>query len=139
MIARPDPRHCQVVDDLPFREKVDLIVQIERQVRDSIDLHLFGAKSLADVRPTNFFRYACALTASQSSDEPNAEAPTHPLECRERSGRLDNQQKTYPHSNRAGCSSRQGDRGAGLEAEGLVGTRKLPQSERSDLSMRSVR
>ncbi len=49
-----------VVDDLSFREKVDLIVQIERQVRDSIDLHLFGAKSLADARPTNFFGYLVA-------------------------------------------------------------------------------
>ncbi len=45
------------VDQLSFEQKVDLIVEIEREVKDSIDLHLFGMESLAEARPTNFFGY----------------------------------------------------------------------------------
>ena len=45
------------VDEMSFTQKVSLIVDIERQVRDSIDLHLFGVQSLANARPTNFFGY----------------------------------------------------------------------------------
>ncbi len=45
------------VDAMSFQQKVDLIVEIERQIRDSIDLHLFGVTSLAEARPTNFVGY----------------------------------------------------------------------------------
>jgi len=44
---------------MTFQEKVSFVVAIERQIKDSIDLHLFGAQSLAKARPTNFFGYIC--------------------------------------------------------------------------------
>lgn len=48
------------VDKMSFQDKVSLIVEIERQIGDSIDLHLFGSNSLANARPTNFFGYLVA-------------------------------------------------------------------------------
>ncbi len=48
------------VDKMSFQDKVSLIVEIERQIRDSIDLHLFGTNNLANARPTNFFGYLVA-------------------------------------------------------------------------------
>ena len=49
----------QAADGMTFQEKVSFVVAIERQIKDSIDLHLFGAQSLAKARPTNFFGYIC--------------------------------------------------------------------------------
>ena len=44
-------------DTMKFEEKVALTVQLERQIDAGVELHLFGAASLAEARPTNFFGY----------------------------------------------------------------------------------
>ena len=46
-------------DTMTFEERVALTVQIERQIDSGVELHLFGATSLAEARPTNFFGYIC--------------------------------------------------------------------------------
>jgi len=45
------------IDNMPFEEKMNLIVRIERQIDAPIELHLFSEKNLAAARPTNFFGY----------------------------------------------------------------------------------
>lgn len=46
-----------VVENMPLEAKVDLMVKLERQLDAPVELHLFGAKSLTEARPTNFFGY----------------------------------------------------------------------------------
>lgn len=44
-------------DSMRFDEKISLLVQVERQIAAPVELHLFGAQSLAEARPSNFFGY----------------------------------------------------------------------------------
>ncbi|MBM4121927.1 MAG: nucleotidyltransferase domain-containing protein [Nitrospira sp.] len=44
-------------DTMRFEEKVALTVQLEQQIDAGVEFHLFGAASLAEARPTNFFGY----------------------------------------------------------------------------------
>jgi hypothetical protein len=37
--------------------RVALVVDVERQVGASVELHLYGASQYAEARPTNFFGY----------------------------------------------------------------------------------
>ena len=48
------------VDAMTFSERADLAIGVERQIDASIELHLFGAKSLAEARPTIFFGFLLA-------------------------------------------------------------------------------
>jgi predicted nucleotidyltransferase len=45
------------VDAMTFSERADLAIGVERQIDASIELHLFGTKSLAEARPSNFFDF----------------------------------------------------------------------------------
>jgi predicted nucleotidyltransferase len=45
------------VDSMTFAERADLSAQVERQLDAPVELHLFGAKDLAEARPSNFFGY----------------------------------------------------------------------------------
>ncbi|MBI3603007.1 MAG: nucleotidyltransferase domain-containing protein [Nitrospirae bacterium] len=47
-------------DAMNFETKVELAVNIERQIEAPVELHLFGTKNLAEARPTNFFGYLLA-------------------------------------------------------------------------------
>lgn len=42
------------VDAMTFSERAALAIGVERQIDDSIELHLFGAKNFDEARPTNF-------------------------------------------------------------------------------------
>ena len=44
-------------DAMDVATRVALVVDVERQVGASIELHLYGASQYADARPTNFFGY----------------------------------------------------------------------------------
>jgi predicted nucleotidyltransferase len=45
------------VDSMTFAERADLSAHVERQLHAPVELHLFGAKDLAEARPSNFFGY----------------------------------------------------------------------------------
>lgn len=45
------------VDSMGIEEKMDYIVNIQRNVSDDIELHLYPSSLLKDVRPTNFHGY----------------------------------------------------------------------------------
>ena len=45
------------VENMPLEARVDLMIKLERQLDAPVELHLFGAKSLSEARPTNFFGY----------------------------------------------------------------------------------
>lgn len=47
-------------DDMDTLTRVALIVEVERQVGASVELHLYGASQFAEARPTNFFGYLLA-------------------------------------------------------------------------------
>ena len=40
--------------------RIALVVDVERQVNASVELHLHGASQFAEARPTNFFGYLLA-------------------------------------------------------------------------------
>ncbi len=44
-------------DTMDAATKVALVVDVERQVGASVELHLYGANQFAEARPTNFFGY----------------------------------------------------------------------------------
>ncbi|NOU10459.1 MAG: nucleotidyltransferase domain-containing protein [Nitrospira sp.] len=44
-------------DAMDAATRVALIVDVERQVGASVELHLYGASQYAEARPTNFFGY----------------------------------------------------------------------------------
>lgn len=44
-------------DAMDAAMRVALVVDIERQVDASVELHLYGASHFAEARPTNFFGY----------------------------------------------------------------------------------
>ncbi len=45
------------VATLPIERRIDLMVQVERQVGAPVELHLFSHEQLAEARPSNFFGY----------------------------------------------------------------------------------
>ncbi len=45
------------VDVMTFAERASLSAQVERQIDAPVELHLFGAKDLAEARPSNFLGY----------------------------------------------------------------------------------
>ncbi len=45
------------VDSMTLEAKMNLIVNIERQIDAPVELHVFSTKDLAEARPTNFFGY----------------------------------------------------------------------------------
>lgn len=47
----------QAVDTMNFSERANLAIEVERLVDVPVELHLFGTKSLADARPSNFFGF----------------------------------------------------------------------------------
>jgi predicted nucleotidyltransferase len=47
-------------DSMDTATRVALVVDVERQVNASVELHLYGAKQFAEARPTNFFGYLLA-------------------------------------------------------------------------------
>ncbi len=44
-------------DAMDAATRVALVVDVERQVGASVELHLYGASQYAEARPTNFFGY----------------------------------------------------------------------------------
>ncbi len=47
-------------DAMDVAARVALVVDVERQVGASVELHLYGASQFAEARPTNFFGYLLA-------------------------------------------------------------------------------
>lgn len=47
-------------DAMDTATRVTLIVDVERQVGASVELHLYGTDQYAEARPTNFFGYLLA-------------------------------------------------------------------------------
>lgn len=47
-------------DAMDAATRVALIVDVERQVDASVELHLYGTRQFAEARPTNFFGYLLA-------------------------------------------------------------------------------
>ena len=47
-------------DTMDTATRMALIVEVERQVGASVELHLYGANQFAEARPTNFFGYLLA-------------------------------------------------------------------------------
>lgn len=41
-------------------KRIELVVDVERQIDASVELHLYGASQFAEARPTNFFGYLLA-------------------------------------------------------------------------------
>lgn len=48
------------VDTMNFSERANLAIEVERQVDASVELHLFGAESLTEARPSNFYGFLLA-------------------------------------------------------------------------------
>lgn len=44
-------------DAMDAAAKVALVVEVERQIGASVELHLYGTSQFAEARPTNFFGY----------------------------------------------------------------------------------
>ena len=44
-------------DAMDAAARVALVVEVERQVGASVELHLYGTSQFAEARPTNFFGY----------------------------------------------------------------------------------
>ncbi len=44
-------------DAMDTAAKVALVIDVERQIDASVELHLYGASQYAEARPTNFFGY----------------------------------------------------------------------------------
>jgi len=47
-------------DAMDVATRVALVVDVERQVGASVEVHLYGASQFAEARPTNFFGYLLA-------------------------------------------------------------------------------
>lgn len=45
------------VDTMDLKARVHLAVEVEREIGDPVELHLFGKKDLDEARPSNFFGY----------------------------------------------------------------------------------
>lgn len=44
-------------DAMDTTKRISLVVDVERQIGASVELHLYGASQFAEARPTNFFGY----------------------------------------------------------------------------------
>lgn len=44
-------------DAMDAATRVALVIEVERQIGASVELHLYGASQFAEARPTNFFGY----------------------------------------------------------------------------------
>ncbi len=47
-------------DTMDTATRIALVVDVERQVNASVELHLYGTNQFAEARPTNFFGYLLA-------------------------------------------------------------------------------